>query len=188
MFTLNFYTDIFNMWMFLTKKRFLDHLNGWPGVKTWSSMKKCLVLSKHAPSLPRNAVERRNFSGSDTLPACTIESMARNFYCSWRVPKTKVELFLLHVWQPAYRDCCAEIHWIMFTIKRMDINQWKCKTQWSDTKGPTDILWTSWQNVHCWTRNGKSVPGIKHRLTFARHKGCCPCKLNRKLFNTSTNW
>jgi len=39
LFTLSFYTDIINMWIFWTKTCFLDNLNGWKGVKTLSSMK-----------------------------------------------------------------------------------------------------------------------------------------------------
>jgi len=47
------------------------------------------------PFLPLNTIERRIFSGSESLSLCYKDYIGRNFYCSWRVPKTKVEWFLL---------------------------------------------------------------------------------------------
>ena len=41
------------------------------------------------------AVKRQNNAASESLAACSIECIARTFYCSGRVPRTEVEIFLL---------------------------------------------------------------------------------------------
>ena len=66
----------------LDEKTLLKPLKRMTGEKTWSGMKKHLVLSKHAPLFTEKRCRTRNFSRCDTLRPCNKEYIGQNFYCS----------------------------------------------------------------------------------------------------------